>query len=112
MLIILKQSGLLVAYTVEIMPFKLRAKGLMIMNFWIQVALVITQYVNPLGFKHLQPNWKLYTIYTVSLIDIVSGETIQLLTLWLVLDWIRACLCLLSLRRDSWSNSGGNSKDL
>lgn len=60
-------SGLLVAYTVEIMPFKIRAKGLMIMNFWVQVALVINQYVNPLGFKHLQPNWKLYTIYTVSL---------------------------------------------
>lgn len=58
-------SGLLVGYTVEIMPFKIRAKGLMVMNFWVQVALVINQYVNPLGFKHLQPNWKLYTIYTV-----------------------------------------------
>ncbi|KAJ9608791.1 hypothetical protein H2200_006562 [Cladophialophora chaetospira] len=57
-------SGLLVAYTVEIMPFKIRAKGLMIMNFWVQVALVINQYVNPLGFDHLKPNWKLYTIYT------------------------------------------------
>ncbi|KAJ7900712.1 hypothetical protein B0H14DRAFT_2330992 [Mycena olivaceomarginata] len=31
-------SGLLVAYTVEIMPFKIRAKGLMVMNFWVQVA--------------------------------------------------------------------------
>ena len=56
-------SGLLVAYTVEIMPFKIRAKGLMVMNFWIQVALVINQYVNPLGFEHLNPNWKLYLIY-------------------------------------------------
>ena len=57
-------SGLLVAYTVEILPFKIRAKGLMLMNFWVQVALVINQYVNPLGFKYLVPNWKLYTIYT------------------------------------------------
>jgi len=57
-------SGLLVAYTVEILPYKIRAKGLMVMNFWIQVALVINQYVNPLGFAHLNPNWKLYTIYT------------------------------------------------
>jgi hypothetical protein len=40
-------SGLLVAYTVEIMPFKIRAKGLMVMNFWVQVALVINQYVQP-----------------------------------------------------------------
>jgi sugar porter (SP) family MFS transporter len=59
-------SGLLVAYTVEILPFKIRAKGLMVMNFFIQVALTINQYVNPLGFDHLVPNWKLYTIYAVS----------------------------------------------
>jgi len=57
-------SGLLVAYTVEILPYKIRAKGLMVMNFWIQVALTINQYVNPLGFSHLHPTWKLYTIYT------------------------------------------------
>ncbi|KAL6704289.1 hypothetical protein ACN47E_008353 [Coniothyrium glycines] len=56
-------SGLLVAYTVEILPFKIRAKGLMIMNFFIQVALTINQYVNPLGFDHLKPTWKFYTIY-------------------------------------------------
>jgi len=56
-------SGLLVAYTVEILPFKIRAKGLMIMNLFIQVALTINQYVNPLGFDHLHPTWKLYTIY-------------------------------------------------
>jgi sugar porter (SP) family MFS transporter len=59
-------SGLLVAYTVEILPFKIRAKGLMVMNFFIQVALTINQYVNPLGFAHLTPNWKFYTIYAVS----------------------------------------------
>lgn len=59
-------SGLLVAYTVEILPFKIRAKGLMIMNVFIQVALTINQYVNPLGFDHLKPTWKLYTIYSVS----------------------------------------------
>jgi hypothetical protein len=59
-------SGLLVAYTVEILPFKIRAKGLMLMNLFIQVALTINQYVNPLGFSHLKPAWKLYTIYAVS----------------------------------------------
>ncbi|KAF1966350.1 general substrate transporter [Bimuria novae-zelandiae CBS 107.79] len=58
-------TGLLVAYTIEILPFKIRAKGLMIMNVFIQVALTINQYVNPLGFQHLKPTWKLYTIYTV-----------------------------------------------
>jgi sugar porter (SP) family MFS transporter len=59
-------SGLLVAYTVEILPFKIRAKGLMIMNLFIQIALTINQYVNPFGFEHLKPTWKFYTIYAVS----------------------------------------------
>lgn len=59
-------TGLLVAYTVEILPFKIRAKGLMVMNVFIQVSLAINQYVNPLGFKYLKPAWKLYTIYAVS----------------------------------------------
>ncbi|RFU35585.1 hypothetical protein B7463_g818, partial [Scytalidium lignicola] len=58
-------SGLLVAYTVEIMPYKLRAKGLMLMNFWVQAALVFNQYINPIGLAHLQPRWKFYTIYCV-----------------------------------------------
>ncbi|KAF1355846.1 general substrate transporter [Lizonia empirigonia] len=58
-------SGLLVAYTVEILPFKIRAKGLMIMNLFIQVALTINQYVNPYGFERLHPTWKFYTIYAV-----------------------------------------------
>ena len=56
-------SGLLVAYTVEIMPFKLRAKGLMVMNFFVNAALVFNQYINPIGLKKLTPSWKFYTIY-------------------------------------------------
>ncbi|KAF2997146.1 hypothetical protein E8E13_005170 [Curvularia kusanoi] len=58
-------SGLLVAYTVEILPFKIRAKGLMVMNLFIQIALTINQYVNPYGFTYLKPTWKFYTIYAV-----------------------------------------------
>lgn len=34
-------SGLLVAYALEILPYKLRAKGLMIMNLTVQSALVL-----------------------------------------------------------------------
>lgn len=77
-------SGLLVAYTVEIMPYKLRAKGLMVMNFCVQAALVFNQYgpytdmdkfksdfnryINPIGLARLTPRWKFYTIYCVSLL--------------------------------------------
>lgn len=61
-------SGLLVAYTVEILPFKLRAKGIMVMNVAVQAALVINNYVNPLAISKGGPwqhdPWKLYCIYT------------------------------------------------
>jgi sugar porter (SP) family MFS transporter len=74
-------SGLLVAYTVEILPFKIRAKGLMIMNLFIQVALTINQYVNPFGFEHLKPTWKFYTIYAVSHFDHLNRVISILITL-------------------------------
>lgn len=34
-------SGLLVAYALEVLPFRLRAKGLMIMNISVQAALAV-----------------------------------------------------------------------
>ncbi|KAK8217256.1 hypothetical protein M8818_001509 [Zalaria obscura] len=58
-------SGLLVAYTVEIMPFKIRAKGLMLMNFFVQAALVFNQYINPIGLDNLIPHYKFYIVYCV-----------------------------------------------
>jgi sugar porter (SP) family MFS transporter len=58
-------SGLLVAYAIEILPYKLRAKGLMIMNVSVQAALTLNIYANPLAFDHFVGHtWKLYLIYT------------------------------------------------
>jgi hypothetical protein len=60
-------SGLLVGYSIEILPYKLRAKGLMIMNLTVQCALTLNTYANPLAFEHFTGHaWKLYLIYTVS----------------------------------------------
>ena len=60
-------SGLLVAYTVEILPYKLRAKGVFIMNLSVQVALTINNYVNPIpiseGGGWYGQNWKLFACY-------------------------------------------------
>jgi len=60
-------SGLLVAYTVEILPYKLRAKGVFIMNLCVQVALTINNYVNPIpiseGGAWEGENWKLFSCY-------------------------------------------------
>lgn len=39
-------SGLLVAYALEILPFHLRAKGMMIMNITVQAMLAISKYVS------------------------------------------------------------------
>ncbi len=59
-------SGLLIGYAIEILPYKLRAKGLMLLNFCVQAALCLNTYVNPLAFEGFGENnsWKLYLIYT------------------------------------------------
>ncbi|KAH8884437.1 general substrate transporter, partial [Thozetella sp. PMI_491] len=58
-------SGLLVGYAIEILPYKLRAKGLMIMNVSVQAALTLNTYANPLAFQAFAGHtWKLYLIYT------------------------------------------------
>ncbi|KAK4128925.1 general substrate transporter [Parathielavia appendiculata] len=58
-------SGLLVGYSIEILPYKLRAKGLMVMNLTVQCALTLNTYANPLAFEHFKGHaWKLYLIYT------------------------------------------------
>jgi len=57
-------SGLLVGYAIEILPYKLRAKGLMIMNLTVQAALTLNTYANPLAFDAFDGHtWKLYIIY-------------------------------------------------
>ncbi|KAI2776801.1 general substrate transporter [Daldinia loculata] len=59
-------SGLLVGYAIEILPYKLRAKGLMVLNIMIQAALCLNVYANPVAFEAfgLDHSWKLYIIYT------------------------------------------------
>ncbi|KAI1105492.1 general substrate transporter [Jackrogersella minutella] len=59
-------SGLLVGYAIEILPYKLRAKGLMVLNIMIQAALCLNSYANPVAFDAFgeSHSWKLYLIYT------------------------------------------------
>ncbi|KAH6666285.1 putative lactose permease [Halenospora varia] len=58
-------SGLLVAYSLEILPYKLRAKGLMVMNLTVQCALVLGNYTNPIAWDNLPHHYDLSLIYTV-----------------------------------------------
>jgi len=59
-------SGLLVAYTLEILPYKLRAKGIMIMNLTVQSALVLGNYTNPIAWDNLKGrDWTFELFYTI-----------------------------------------------
>jgi sugar porter (SP) family MFS transporter len=58
-------SGLLVAYSLEILPYMLRAKGIMIMNLTVQATLVLGNYTNPIAWENLPHHWNLSLIYTV-----------------------------------------------
>ncbi|KAF4124144.1 Sugar (and other) transporter [Geosmithia morbida] len=57
-------SGLLIAYAVEILPYTLRAKGLMVVNLCVQAALALNNQANPVAFDYWAgETWKLYIIY-------------------------------------------------
>jgi sugar porter (SP) family MFS transporter len=58
-------SGLLVAYALEILPFRLRAKGLMIMNITVQAILAIGNQTNPVAWKNLKKHWYFTLFYTI-----------------------------------------------
>ncbi|PPQ83376.1 hypothetical protein CVT26_012752 [Gymnopilus dilepis] len=54
-------TPLIVSYTVEILPYRLRAKGFVLFNFSISLSLIFNQYVNPIALKNL--GWKYYMVY-------------------------------------------------
>ncbi|KAH9899263.1 hexose transporter [Cubamyces lactineus] len=54
-------TPLIVSYTLEILPYSLRAKGFNVFNFTISVALIFNQYVNPIALKNIA--WKYYIVY-------------------------------------------------
>ncbi|ORY17454.1 general substrate transporter [Clohesyomyces aquaticus] len=56
-------SGLLVGYTVEILPFSIRAKGMCYMFAMVDIALFFNTYVNPIALNHI--GWKYYIVYCV-----------------------------------------------
>ncbi|KAL4767001.1 general substrate transporter [Aspergillus nidulans var. acristatus] len=65
--------GLTVAYTVEILPFNIRAKGLTLCTCVAALAGIYNQYVNPLGLEAL--GWKFYFVYVAVLV-------IECLVIW------------------------------
>lgn len=58
-------SGLLVAYALEVLPFHLRAKGMMIMNIAIQAILAVGNQTNMLAWNNLPNHWNFMLFYTL-----------------------------------------------
>lgn len=54
-------SGLLVSYTVEILPYSIRAKGMCYMFAMVDVALFFNTYVNPIALEKIA--WRYYIVY-------------------------------------------------
>ncbi|KAJ5626338.1 hypothetical protein N7510_002647 [Penicillium lagena] len=57
-------SGLLVAYTLEILPYHLRAKGVMIMNISVQIILAISGQTNNIAITQLPKTYYFWIFYT------------------------------------------------
>lgn len=53
--------GLTVSYTIEILPYNIRAKGLTLCFFFTALSGVFNQWVNPLGLESL--HWRFYFVY-------------------------------------------------
>ncbi|KAI9638480.1 hexose transporter [Dioszegia hungarica] len=56
-------SPLIVSYTVEILPFRIRSKGLMVFQICVSFSLVFNQFVNPVALQAIQ--WRYYIVYTI-----------------------------------------------
>ncbi|KAG8962512.1 hypothetical protein FRC05_005313 [Tulasnella sp. 425] len=54
-------TPLLVAYAVEILPFRIRAKGFAVLSITINIALIFNQYVTPVALDKI--GWKYYLFY-------------------------------------------------
>lgn len=58
-------SGLLVAYTLEVLPYHLRAKGVLIMNMTVQAVLALSAQTNNIAIDRLPKTYYFWIFYTV-----------------------------------------------
>ena len=58
-------SGLLVSYALEVLPFHLRAKGMMILNITMQAILALSNQTNLLAWNNLPNHWNFMLFYTI-----------------------------------------------
>jgi hypothetical protein len=68
---------LLVGYTVEILPYNIRAKGMTVVFLMVDIALFFNQYINPIALDAI--GWKYYIlqVLTVSCYGITANSDIS-----------------------------------
>lgn len=110
-------SPLVISYTVEILPFNLRAKGLCIFNFVVSLALIFNQYVNPIALAAL--GWKYYVRALPSplpsiLIPILTPTTHSFVRVARVrvLARLRVCLFMALHRGDQEPDAGRDGRPI
>ncbi|KJA26307.1 hypothetical protein HYPSUDRAFT_1065514 [Hypholoma sublateritium FD-334 SS-4] len=57
----LAYTPLIVAYSLEILPFRVRAKGFAVMNFTVMATIAFNQFVNPWALEAI--SWWYYVVY-------------------------------------------------
>lgn len=58
-------SGLLVAYALKVLPFHLRARGMVIINIVLQAALAIGNQINKMAWDNLPRHCNFMLFYTL-----------------------------------------------
>ncbi|KJZ73790.1 hypothetical protein HIM_06908 [Hirsutella minnesotensis 3608] len=58
-------AGLLIAYALEILPYHLRAKGIVVLNMTVQGALAIGNQTNKLAWTNMPNVWNFLLFYTL-----------------------------------------------
>ena len=101
-------SVLPVAYTLEILPYPLRAKGFTILNFVISLALIFNQYVNPITLQNI--GWKHYVSLFLSMRCPSVFLIFAIADCLLRLARLRVSVLLRLHRRDKGSQFGGDRR--
>ncbi len=97
-------SPLIVSYTVEILPFALRAKGFTVFNFAISLSLIFNQYVNPVALDAIA--WKYYVRLFLRYIAFLASRLC--VDRILLLAGLRARIPVLLHRRNQEQVARGN----
>jgi MFS family permease len=99
-------TPLIISYTLEILPYTLRAKGFTLFSFVISLALIFNQYANPVALRNI--GWKYYVSLFLSTWRVNMVLTFLITDLLLLLASLRVGVLLHLHRRNEGPEFGGD----